>query len=151
MTFRPPYKKVFETVRSASRGMTIAENTESAFPRIGSMTTSTMSTGSTGPRVSSMYMQGHRVHKTRDSAFPSFDSAGQSDSEGSLMTDSEDYPYVRFCSDPSLSAPLDIPKLVAVNLTGNEQENTSQSRLNHLFNFMILSVIFFKMYKHGTC
>lgn len=58
------------------------------FPKIGSMATSTLSTNSAGPRMSS------RQTRPQASAFPSFDSAGQSDSEGSLLTDTEDYPYV---------------------------------------------------------
>lgn len=56
------------------------------FPRIGSMTTSTLSSGSTGPRMSCGQV------RPLASAFPSLDSAGHSDSEGSLITDSEDYP-----------------------------------------------------------
>lgn len=58
------------------------------FPRIGSMTTSTLSSSSAGPRMSCGQVRPHA------SAYPSLDSAGHSDSEGSLLTESEDYPYV---------------------------------------------------------
>ncbi|CAK9807373.1 Trafficking kinesin-binding protein milt [Anthophora plagiata] len=81
----PTYKKVFETVRSASRNTTCAVD-GNQFPRLGSMTTSTLSTGSTGPRMSCGQI------RPMVSTFPSLDSAGHSDSEGSLITDSEDYP-----------------------------------------------------------
>ncbi|XP_017795323.1 PREDICTED: trafficking kinesin-binding protein milt [Habropoda laboriosa] len=47
----PTYKKVFETVRSASRNTTYAAD-GNQFPRLCSMTTSTLSSGSTGPRMS---------------------------------------------------------------------------------------------------
>ncbi|XP_066587033.1 trafficking kinesin-binding protein milt isoform X2 [Prorops nasuta] len=77
----PTYKKVFETVRSASRNATSDAN---QFPRIGGMTTSTLSSGSTGPRMSCGQIRSH--------GYPHLDSAGQSDSEGSLVTDSEEYP-----------------------------------------------------------
>lgn len=73
----PSYKKVFETVRSASR---VSTQDSSQFPRIGLMTTSTMSTGSSGPRMSCGPIRGY------------LDSAGQSDSEGSLIVDPEEYP-----------------------------------------------------------
>ncbi|XP_043253897.1 trafficking kinesin-binding protein milt isoform X1 [Colletes gigas] len=81
----PTYKKVFETVRSASRS-SYGIDGGNQFPRIGSMTTSTLSTGSTGPRMSC------RQFRPMTSVFPSLDSTGHSDSEGSLITDSEDYP-----------------------------------------------------------
>ncbi|XP_029052654.2 trafficking kinesin-binding protein milt isoform X2 [Osmia bicornis bicornis] len=80
----PTYKKVFETVRSASRNSYAADNNQ--FPRIGSMTTSTLSSGSTGPRMSCGQI------RPLGSMYPSLDSTGQSDSEGSLITDSEEYP-----------------------------------------------------------
>ncbi|XP_015586162.1 trafficking kinesin-binding protein milt isoform X2 [Cephus cinctus] len=80
----PAYKKVFETVRSASRA---SFATDGQFPRIGSMTTSTLSSGSSGLRMSCGPIRPH--HST---GFPSLDSTGHSDSEGSLLTDSEDYP-----------------------------------------------------------
>lgn len=85
--YRPTYKKVFETVRSASRA-SYAGMDPNQFPRIGSMTTSTLSSGSTGPRMSCGQVRPHA------STFPSLDSTGHSDSEGSLLTESEDYPYV---------------------------------------------------------
>ncbi|CAK9822035.1 Trafficking kinesin-binding protein milt [Anthophora retusa] len=81
----PTYKKVFETVRSASRNTTCAVD-GNQFPRLGSMTTSTLSSGSTGPRMSCGQI------RPMVSTFPSLDSTGHSDSEGSLITDSEDYP-----------------------------------------------------------
>ncbi|XP_076640016.1 trafficking kinesin-binding protein milt isoform X2 [Colletes latitarsis] len=81
----PTYKKVFETVRSASRS-SYGIDGGNQFPRIGSMTTSTLSTGSTGPRMSCGQF------RPMTSVFPSLDSTGHSDSEGSLITDSEDYP-----------------------------------------------------------
>ncbi|XP_076233918.1 trafficking kinesin-binding protein milt isoform X2 [Calliopsis andreniformis] len=80
----PTYKKVFETVRSASRSSYGVDNSQ--FPRIGSMTTSTLSCGSAGPRMSCGQI------RPITSTFPSLDSTGHSDSEGSLITDSEDYP-----------------------------------------------------------
>ncbi|XP_076665921.1 trafficking kinesin-binding protein milt isoform X2 [Andrena cerasifolii] len=80
----PTYKKVFETVRSASRSSYAVDNNQ--FPRIGSMTTSTLSSGSTGPRMSCGQI------RPMASTFPSLDSTGHSDSEGSLITDFEDYP-----------------------------------------------------------
>lgn len=83
---RPPtYKKVFETVRSAARpGYSDANQ----FPRIGgSMTTSTLSTMGGGPRMSCGPMRPGMA-----SGFPSLDSAGQSDSEGSVIMDSDEYP-----------------------------------------------------------
>ena len=85
---------MFETVRSASRSYnTMSESQQ--FPRLGSMTTSTLSSGSTGPRMS---LGPHMRTRTRGipgvSGFPSLDSTGHSDSEGSFLTDSEEYPYV---------------------------------------------------------
>ncbi|XP_003704554.2 trafficking kinesin-binding protein milt isoform X2 [Megachile rotundata] len=80
----PTYKKVFETVRSASRNSYTVESNQ--FPRIGSMTTSTLSSGSTGPRMSCGQI------RPITSMYPSLDSTGHSDSEGSLITDSEEYP-----------------------------------------------------------
>ncbi|XP_068986899.1 trafficking kinesin-binding protein milt isoform X4 [Bombus flavifrons] len=47
----PTYKKVFETVRSASRNTSYPADANQ-FPRIGSMTVSTLSSSSTGPRMS---------------------------------------------------------------------------------------------------
>ncbi|XP_044585122.1 trafficking kinesin-binding protein milt isoform X1 [Cotesia glomerata] len=82
----PTYKKVFETVRSASR-VSYSGPDANQFPRIGSMTTSTLSSGTTGPRMSSGPFK-----PQLGSGFPSLDSTGQSDSEGSLLTDSEEYP-----------------------------------------------------------
>ncbi|XP_054000970.1 trafficking kinesin-binding protein milt isoform X2 [Hylaeus anthracinus] len=81
----PTYKKVFETVRSASRN-SYGMIDSNQFPRIGSMTTSTLSSGSNGPRMSCGQF------RPVTSTFPSLDSGGHSDSEGSLITDSEDYP-----------------------------------------------------------
>jgi len=82
---RSTYKKVFETVRSASRVSCVDPN---QFPRIGSMTTSTLSSNSAGPRMSCGQIRPQAV----SSMYPSLDSAGES--EGSLFTESEDYPYV---------------------------------------------------------
>ncbi|PBC27437.1 Trafficking kinesin-binding protein milt [Apis cerana cerana] len=81
----PTYKKVFETVRSASRSTSYPVDANQ-FPRIGSMTVSTLSSGSAGPRMSCGQI------RPMASTFPSLDSTGHSDSEGSLLTDSEDYP-----------------------------------------------------------
>ncbi|XP_006624078.2 trafficking kinesin-binding protein milt isoform X1 [Apis dorsata] len=81
----PTYKKVFETVRSASRSTSYPVDANQ-FPRIGSMTVSTLSSGSAGPRMSCGQI------RPVASTFPSLDSTGHSDSEGSLLTDSEDYP-----------------------------------------------------------
>ncbi|XP_043512354.1 trafficking kinesin-binding protein milt isoform X2 [Frieseomelitta varia] len=80
----PTYKKVFETVRNVSRNASCPD--ASQFPRIGSMTVSTLSSGFTGPRMSCGQVRPIK------SIFPSLDSTGHSDSEGSLITDSEDYP-----------------------------------------------------------
>ncbi|XP_011297329.1 trafficking kinesin-binding protein milt isoform X2 [Fopius arisanus] len=74
----PTYRKVFETVRSVSRVSSTQDSNQ--FPRIGSMTTSTLSTGSNGPRMSCGPIRRY------------LDSAGQSDSEGSLIADPEEYP-----------------------------------------------------------
>ncbi|XP_011140352.1 trafficking kinesin-binding protein milt isoform X1 [Harpegnathos saltator] len=82
----PTYKKVFETVRSASRASHVTSMDPNHFPRIGSMTTSTLSSSSAGPRMSCGQVRPHA------STYPSLDSAGHSDSEGSLLTESEDYP-----------------------------------------------------------
>ncbi|EZA48836.1 trafficking kinesin-binding protein milt isoform X2 [Ooceraea biroi] len=79
------YKKAFETVRSASRA-SYAGMDPNQFPRIGSMTTSTLSNNSTGPRMSCGQI------RPQASTFPSLDSTGHSESEGSLLTESEDYP-----------------------------------------------------------
>ncbi|XP_043797130.1 trafficking kinesin-binding protein milt isoform X1 [Apis laboriosa] len=81
----PTYKKVFETVRSASRSTSYPVDANQ-FPRIGSMTVSTLSSGSAGLRMSCGQI------RPVASTFPSLDSTGHSDSEGSLLTDSEDYP-----------------------------------------------------------
>ncbi|XP_076750608.1 trafficking kinesin-binding protein milt isoform X1 [Xylocopa sonorina] len=81
----PTYKKVFETVRSATR-VTPYPVDANQFPRIGSMTTSTLSSGFGGPRMSCGQI------RPLASTFPSLDSTGHSDSEGSLLTDSEEYP-----------------------------------------------------------
>lgn len=86
------YKKVFETVRSASKASTIAESQQ--FPRLSSMTTSTLSIGSTGPRMSSMSqgrIERRKCGRTNTHTL-SLDSDGHSDSESSLLTDSEEYP-----------------------------------------------------------
>ncbi|XP_044002306.1 trafficking kinesin-binding protein milt isoform X1 [Aphidius gifuensis] len=80
------YKKVFETVRSASRssGNNYQSNNDTnQFPRIGSMTTSTLSSGSSVPRMSCGLV---------GRGYSSLDSTGHSDSEGSLLTDNDDYP-----------------------------------------------------------
>lgn len=62
------------------------------FPRLGSMTTSTLSSSSAGPRMSCGQI------RPQASTFPSLDSTGNSESEGSLLAESEDYPYVSiFC------------------------------------------------------
>ncbi|XP_063973168.1 trafficking kinesin-binding protein milt isoform X2 [Diachasmimorpha longicaudata] len=74
----PTYRKVFETVRSATRISSAQDSNQ--FPRIGLMTTSTVSTGSSGPRMSCGPIPGY------------LDSAGQSDTEGSLIADHEEYP-----------------------------------------------------------
>lgn len=78
---------MFETVRSASRASYTGMD-PNQFPRIGSMTTSTLSSSSAGPRMSCGQI------RPQATAFPSLDSAGHSESEGSLIIDSEDYPYV---------------------------------------------------------
>nr|XP_033323958.1 trafficking kinesin-binding protein milt isoform X1 [Megalopta genalis]XP_033323959.1 trafficking kinesin-binding protein milt isoform X1 [Megalopta genalis]XP_033323960.1 trafficking kinesin-binding protein milt isoform X1 [Megalopta genalis]XP_033323961.1 trafficking kinesin-binding protein milt isoform X1 [Megalopta genalis]XP_033323962.1 trafficking kinesin-binding protein milt isoform X1 [Megalopta genalis] len=95
----PTYKKVFETVRSASRNSYAADNNQ--FPRIGSMTTSTLSTGSTGPRMSCGQI------RPPASTFPSLDS-GHSDSEGSLLTDSEEYPGPQKAGIPGAPGAADL-------------------------------------------
>ncbi|KAI4497787.1 hypothetical protein M0802_007113 [Mischocyttarus mexicanus] len=82
----PNYKKVFETVRCASRA-SYSSADMNQFPRIGSMTTSTLSSGSMGPRMSCT-----QVKSNVSFGFPSFDSTGHSESEGSLFTEFEDYP-----------------------------------------------------------
>ncbi|XP_015177443.1 PREDICTED: trafficking kinesin-binding protein milt isoform X1 [Polistes dominula] len=82
----PTYKKVFETVRCASRA-SYSSADMNQFPRIGSMTTSTLSSGSMGPRMSST-----QVKSNVSFGFPSFDSTGHSESEGSLFTEFDDYP-----------------------------------------------------------
>lgn len=88
MLYRPTYKKVFETVRSASR-VSHTGMDPNQFPRLGSMTTSTLSSSSAGPRMSCGQL------RPQTSMFPSLDSTGHSEeSEESLLTESEDYPYV---------------------------------------------------------
>ncbi|XP_014468694.1 PREDICTED: trafficking kinesin-binding protein milt isoform X2 [Dinoponera quadriceps] len=82
----PTYKKVFETVRTASRASHVTGMDPNQFPRIGSMTTSTLSSSSAGPRMSCGQV------RPQVSTYPSLDSTGHSDSEGSLLTESEDYP-----------------------------------------------------------
>ncbi|XP_011251147.1 trafficking kinesin-binding protein milt isoform X5 [Camponotus floridanus] len=79
------YKKVFETVRTASRA-SYAGMDPNQFPRLGSMTTSTLSSSSAGPRMSCGQI------RPQASTFPSLDSTGHSESEGSLLAESEDYP-----------------------------------------------------------
>ncbi|XP_076482083.1 trafficking kinesin-binding protein milt isoform X2 [Bombus vancouverensis nearcticus] len=75
----PTYKKVFETVRSASRNTSYPADANQ-FPRIGSMTVSTLSSSSTGPRMS--------CGQPRPVAsVPGVDSIAHSDSE-----EFEDYP-----------------------------------------------------------
>ncbi|KYQ53840.1 Trafficking kinesin-binding protein milt, partial [Trachymyrmex zeteki] len=81
----PTYKKVFETVRTASRA-THAGMDPNQFPRLNSMTTSTLSSSSVGPRMSCGQV------RPQASTFPSLDSTGHSESEGSLLIESEDYP-----------------------------------------------------------
>ncbi|XP_023288262.1 trafficking kinesin-binding protein milt isoform X1 [Orussus abietinus] len=83
----PTYKKVFETVRSASRTSYAGTADANQFPRLGMMTTSTLSGGSAGPRMSC-----GPLRPRASSGFPSLDSTGHSDSEGSLLTDGEEYP-----------------------------------------------------------
>lgn len=78
---------MFETVRSASRA-TYAGMDPNQFPRIGSMTTSTLSSSSVGPRMSCGQI------RPQASTFPSLDSSGHSENEGSLLIETEDYPYV---------------------------------------------------------
>ncbi|XP_076292814.1 trafficking kinesin-binding protein milt isoform X2 [Lasioglossum baleicum] len=95
----PTYKKVFETVRSASRNSYAGDSNQ--FPRIGSMTTSTLSSGSTGPRMSCGQI------RPTGSMFPSLDS-GHSDSEGSLITDSEEYPGVPRSGIPGAPGAADL-------------------------------------------
>ncbi|XP_015433949.1 PREDICTED: trafficking kinesin-binding protein milt isoform X1 [Dufourea novaeangliae] len=96
----PTYKKVFETVRSASRNSYGVDGNQ--FPRIGSMTTSTLSSGSAGPRMSCGQI------RPIASTFPSLDSAGHSDSEGSLITDSEDYPAPQGMGVPGAPGAADL-------------------------------------------
>ncbi|XP_011630004.1 trafficking kinesin-binding protein milt isoform X1 [Pogonomyrmex barbatus] len=79
----PSYKKVFETVRSSSR--IYAGMDPNQFPRISSMTTSTLSSNSVGPRMSCGQV------RPQTSTFPSLDS-GHSESEGTFLNESEDYP-----------------------------------------------------------
>ncbi|XP_012236484.1 trafficking kinesin-binding protein milt isoform X1 [Bombus impatiens] len=75
----PTYKKVFETVRSASRNTSYPADANQ-FPRIGSMTVSTLSSSSTGLRMS--------CGQPRPVAsVPGVDSIAHSDSE-----EFEDYP-----------------------------------------------------------
>ncbi|XP_012526765.1 trafficking kinesin-binding protein milt isoform X3 [Monomorium pharaonis] len=81
----PTYKKVFDTVRTASR-TTYSGMDSNQFPRLNSMTTSTLSSSSVGPRMSCGQA------RPQASTFPSLDSTGHSESEGSLLIESEDYP-----------------------------------------------------------
>ncbi|XP_033229928.1 trafficking kinesin-binding protein milt [Belonocnema kinseyi] len=106
----PTYKKVFETVRSASRSSFGAPSDVQQFPRLGSMTTSTHSSGSSGPRMS---LGPQTRTRTRGlprvaSGFPSLDSAGYSDSEGSLLTDSEEYPAPQLPGVPGAPGAADL-------------------------------------------
>lgn len=78
---------MFETVRTASR-TTYSGMDPNQFPRLNSMTTSTLSSSSVGPRMSCGQM------RPQASTFPSLDSTGHSESEGSLLIESEDYPCV---------------------------------------------------------
>ncbi|XP_076162683.1 trafficking kinesin-binding protein milt isoform X2 [Ptiloglossa arizonensis] len=96
----PTYKKVFETVRSASRSSYGVDGNQ--FPRIGSMTTSTLSSGSIGPRMSCGQF------RPTASTFPSLDSTGHSESEGSLITDSEDYPAPQQIGIPGAPGAADL-------------------------------------------
>nr|XP_050846559.1 trafficking kinesin-binding protein milt isoform X3 [Vespula vulgaris] len=82
----PTYKKVFETVRCASRASYTSADMNQ-FPRIGSMTTSTLSSGSMGPRMSCGQVKSNMPY-----GFTSLDSTGHSESEGSLFTEFDDYP-----------------------------------------------------------
>lgn len=77
---------MFETVRSASR--TYAGMDANQFPRINSMTTSTLSSNSVGPRMSCGQV------RPQASTFPSLDSTGHSEGDGALLIETEDYPYV---------------------------------------------------------
>lgn len=52
------------------------------------MTTSTLSSSSVGPRMSCGQV------RPQASTFPSLDSAGHSESDGSLLIETEDYPCV---------------------------------------------------------
>ncbi|XP_043461504.1 trafficking kinesin-binding protein milt isoform X2 [Leptopilina heterotoma] len=104
----PTYKKVFETVRSASRtSFSVSESQQ--FPRLGSMTTSTLSTGSSGPRMSlGPQMRGRSRGMPGASTFVSLDSTGHSDSEGSLITDSEEYPGPQLPGVPGAPGAADL-------------------------------------------
>ncbi|XP_076651595.1 trafficking kinesin-binding protein milt isoform X2 [Halictus rubicundus] len=95
----PTYKKVFETVRSASRNSYGVDSNQ--FPRIGSMTTSTLSSGSTGPRMSCGQI------RPTGSMFPSLDS-GHSDSEGSLITEADEYPGTQQSGIPGAPGAADL-------------------------------------------
>ncbi|XP_014203502.1 trafficking kinesin-binding protein milt isoform X2 [Copidosoma floridanum] len=100
----PPYKKAFETVRCASRSSANASTDGHQFPRLGSMTTSTLSSGSLGPRMSTV-MQARGKHV--NSAYPSLDSTGHSDSE-SLLTDIEEYPGPQQAGIPGAPGAADL-------------------------------------------
>ncbi|XP_011505955.1 PREDICTED: trafficking kinesin-binding protein milt isoform X2 [Ceratosolen solmsi marchali] len=101
----PSFKKVFSTIKNASRNSTNSNADGMQFPRIGSMTTSTISSSSLGPRMSST-LQGRS--KNARSTFPSLDSTGHSDSEGSLLTDSEDYPAPQQVGVPGIPGAADL-------------------------------------------
>lgn len=81
----PTYKKVFETAKSVPRGSTVISTDGGQYPRLSSMTMSSLS----GPRMSSTLQ---RRGKSVASTLPSLDSTGHSDNESSLLTDSEEYP-----------------------------------------------------------
>ncbi|KAK7870038.1 hypothetical protein R5R35_011998 [Gryllus longicercus] len=114
------FKKVFETVRCASRGSAHSTTSSSPihqmYPRLSTGATSVLSsTASTGPRMSAFASTAHAAsspglplhqspaglfpvppphHRPTPQygsalSFPSLDSVGQSDSESSMMTDSE--------------------------------------------------------------
>ena len=80
---------MFDTVKSASKAAAAVTTDAHQFPRLGSTTMSTISSSSSGPRISSFPLGRSRGPS---SIFPSLDSAGQSDSDASLLTDLEEYP-----------------------------------------------------------
>ncbi|XP_051155855.1 trafficking kinesin-binding protein milt isoform X2 [Leptopilina boulardi] len=105
----PTYKKVFETVRSASRTSFSATSESQQFPRLGSMTTSTLSSGSSGPRMSlGPQMRSRTRGMPGASTFLSLDSTGHSDSESSLITDSEEYPGPQLPGVPGAPGAADL-------------------------------------------